>query len=31
MVYILSFLMTLLMAIAFVWIVIRLKAWVDGQ
>jgi hypothetical protein len=31
MIYILSFFITLVMAIAFVWLVIRLKAWVDGQ
>ena len=31
MIYILSFFVTLAMAIAFVWLVIRLKAWVDGQ
>ena len=30
MIYILSFFITLVMAIAFVWFVIRLKAWVDG-
>jgi hypothetical protein len=31
MIYILSFFVTLAMAIAFVWLVIRLKAWVDGR
>ncbi len=31
MTFILSFIITLVMAIAFVWLVIRLKAWVDGQ
>jgi hypothetical protein len=31
MIYILSFFITLAIAIAFVWVVMRLKAWVDGQ
>ena len=31
MTYILSFFITLVIAIAFVWFVIRLKAWVDRQ